>query len=271
MSSTLQKNFPKLPHKEKSLSPLNEVENAIKAKDEVIDLLSVGIIGVGRMGQQLAKAFADKCTLWLYDKDRQKAAAVTEELGVKHACFQDLFSLEILIMALPTPVMPQMCRELAPHMKEGQILVNVATTQPKKPLIEIIGSRATVISAKVIGHAYEIASGEEPTIIVDGDDAPAVKKVEDLFIHFGRVETAPEELVAKLNTIASGEGIKAAYIIKKRMEQEGIPLKYWETAVRNVAAGTMKAFASGDAGPFAQQVIEEMEAKEDAREDDAVK
>ncbi len=231
-------------------------------------MVTVGIIGIGRMGTQLAKAFAGNCDLWLYDQDFKRADAVAKELGVKTAQYDDLFSLEALVVALPTPIMPEAFEKFRGKVKVNQILVNVATTQPKAPLEAIIGKKAKVISAKIVGHAYEIAQGEKPIVVVDGEDYSSVQKVVELFKNLGEVVTGDEALVSRLNSMASAEGIKAAYIIKEVMQAEGIPMKFWETAVRNVAAGTMKAYASGDAGPFARQVIAEMEVEKNESEGD---
>ena len=247
---------------------MNELYKMTKNIDEVVSLVTVGIIGIGRMGAQLAKIFADHCDLWLYDQDSKRSDAVAKELGVKTAQYADLFSLEALVVALPTPVMETAFEQLAGKVKKNQVLVNIATTQPKEPLEAIIGNKAKVISAKIIGHAYEIAQGEKPIVVVDGEDYSSVQKVVELFKNLGEVVTGDEAIVPKLNSMASAEGIKAAYIIKEAMQAEGIPMEFWKAAVRNVAAGTMKAYASGDAGPFARQVIAEMEGVENESKGD---
>jgi len=226
-------------------------------------LVSVGIIGVGRMGRQLAEKLRGHFDLWLYDNDNKIAAATADELSVHEARFEQLFDLEVLILALPAEVMPEMVKRLAPSLSTKQILVNIATNQKREPLQKLIAGETKVVSAKIVGHAREIAAGEAPTIIVDGDEGEETEKISHIFWHFGTVQQGSEDLVEVLNTLASGEGIKAAYTIKKKMLQEGITLSLWETAVRNVAAGTMKAFASGDVGPFASGIIREMEDEND--------
>jgi nucleoside-diphosphate-sugar epimerase len=52
---------------------------------------------------------------------------------------------------------------------------------------------------------------------------------------------------------------KAALSITKRLEEINIPSEYISFAIRNVACGTMNAYALGDGGPFVQKIIKKIQ------------
>lgn len=227
-------------------------------------MLTVGIIGLGRMGKLLAKRIDGHCSLLLYDRDQENASRVGSGLSASVVNIGQLVHADMIILALPTvAVLPAAKELLAVLSRTDQVLVNIATSQNTKQLADIVDHRAKVVSAKIIGHAKEIEQGEIPVIMVDGPDEDAIIMVADIFKSLGNVEQGPEDLVQSLNALASAEGVRAAYRIRRKMQVEQIPERFWETAVRNVAAGTMKAFASGDVGPFARQVIDEMEGEDE--------
>jgi hypothetical protein len=78
----------------------------------------------------------------------------------------------------------------------------------------------------------------------------------ELFSKVGTVVFGDVQQVALINTVSSEEGIKTALRIKERLLKQNIPEELIDFAIRNVAAGTMKAFTEGDIGPFAQKIIE---------------
>jgi hypothetical protein len=94
--------------------------------------------------------------------------------------------------------------------------------------------------------------------MIDGENEKARNKTAEIFGNIGAVKFGPEKIVAEINYIASEEGIKAAYNIQNRLKQLNIPEEYMSFAIRNVACGTMNAYALGDAGPFAREIIKKL-------------
>ena len=224
--------------------------------------MQIGIIGLGRMGSFLAEQFADKYDLLLFDINSERKNDMASKLKASAAeKLSEMNNAGIIIMALSTEALPKAAEELGAFLDKENILVNIATTLPREEVEEAVPGNIKVVSAKIVGHAKEMRLGIKPIIVVDGPEAEAVQEVKAIFKELGRVVETKEEYVAKMNSIASEEGIKAALQIKKIMEQEGLPIDWWETAVHLVAAGTMKAFASGDIGPFARRLMDKMENK----------
>lgn len=215
----------------------------------------ISIVGTGRMGSLLAKKFSCKYELVLIDRDLRRCGLLASKLGVESTAEYSLITtVDFIIVALPAMVIPEFVNEVKPFLKKDHILINISTDTP----IEAFSSLrdcCKLVSAKIIGHALQIDFGELPLIIIDGEDEKACKKTAQIFGILGPVKFGPEKIVREINHIASEEGIKAAYNIQRRLKQLDIPEEYSSFAIRNVACGTMNAYAVGDAGPFVRDII----------------
>ena len=221
----------------------------------------VVIVGIGRMGETLADKLRGKVSLFLYDVNHTKAKKIAQELNVQTADLNELAEMEIVILALPAGVMTKAVQEMKSYFKADVILVNIATSCPQKAIVDAMGSGEQVVSAKFVGHAKEIKAGEIPTIVIDAPSEQLGSVVADILAPIGKIIFASEDIVAKLNTLAAEEGIRAALRVKRKMIHLGLPEELFLPAVRGVAAGTMKAYAVGDAGPFVKELAEKILAE----------
>jgi pyrroline-5-carboxylate reductase len=167
----------------------------------------------------------------------------------------DLKKAEIIILALATEVIPKAIAELEEYLTEEAILVNIATTFPHCE----VNTKLKKVSAKIVGHAKEMALGEKPVIIVESDNLEARTIIKEVFLHIGSVLEGQTDIVSKINTISSKYGILAALEVKNALQELNLSEEIITAAIRNVTAGTMKAFAIGDVGPFAQAIIDKYE------------
>lgn len=230
--------------------------------------MKVLIIGAGRMGSLLTQKLSMCHLVKIYDKNISKAQEVAEKLNTEVLEPENFKEAEIIILALPGEVVSHAVREMESYFKDGQILVNVATTGKTEDIERAINNKCPVISAKIIGHAKETMSGEPLVFLIDGNDHSAISMVCNLLGKIGKVQRGSEALVQTINTIATREGIKAAYRIQQEFNKLELPEDLLETAIRNVAAGAMKAYASGDAGDFAKSIILQMEEEKSNIEDE---
>lgn len=219
----------------------------------------IAIIGAGRMGSLLARKFSRKYKILVHDQNDKLAHQVALSVGGLAVELAGTTEAEAIILALPTTAVLPVVRSLTGLIGPEHILINVATTMPKREIEETVSNASQVVSAKIIGHAMEIEAGEKPVVVIDSQSPASGEKAAQIFGLLGSTLQGTEATVELLNTIASAEGIKAALRIRKKMRQNGLPAQLFEVAVRNVAAGTMKAFASGDVGPFAQKIVEQFE------------
>lgn len=216
-------------------------------------LPKVIIVGCGRMGSFLAKKLSESHELFVYDRNYMKAEALSQSCSASAIKKDELKKANIVILALDSDSIPEAIVELEDHLAPEAIIVNIATSFPHSKLI----SKFENVSAKIVGHAKELALGEKPVIIIEGDNLASREMVKKVFENIGNVIEGPTDLVSKINTISSRQGIIAALEIKKALSGMDLDDETIIAAIRIVAAGTMKAFAIGEAGPFVQKIIDE--------------
>jgi 3-hydroxyisobutyrate dehydrogenase-like beta-hydroxyacid dehydrogenase len=217
---------------------------------------TVAIIGTGRMGSLIAHKICSQYNVILIDKDLRKCGSLAKKIdGLATSEYSMLTLSDYIITALPATVIPEAVKEIKSFVKREHILINIST-DTEKSVFKPLKGLCKLVSAKIIGHAQHIGTtGELPLIIVDGDDGDTCNKTAEIFAKMGTVCFGDEKTVKIINNIASEEGIKAALSITKRLEEIDIPSEYISFAIRNVACGTMNAYALGDGGPFVQKII----------------
>ena len=221
---------------------------------------TVAIIGTGRMGSLIAHKICSRYNVILIDKDLRKCGLLAKEVsGLATSEYSMLPLSDYIITALPATVIPEVIKELKLFVKREHILINISTDTDKS-VFEPLNGLCRLVSAKVIGHAQYIGNTDElPLIIIDGDDTDTCNKTARIFAKMGVIRFGDEKTVTIINNIASEEGIKAALSITKRLEEINIPSEYISFAIRNVACGTMNAYALGDGGPFVQKIIKKIQ------------
>ena len=220
---------------------------------------TVAIIGTGRMGSLIARKIYSHYNMILIDKDlRQCGLLAKETAGLATSEYSALSLSDYIIIALPATVIPEVIQKIKSFVVKEHILINIST-DTEKPVFESLKGLCKLTSAKIIGHAQHMATTDElPLIIIDGEDPDTSNKTANIFAKLGTVCFGDEKTVKNINNIASEEGIKAALSIKKRLEETDVPSEYISFAIRNVACGTMNAYALGDGGPFAQKIIKKL-------------
>jgi len=216
--------------------------------------LKILIVGAGRMGSFLAAKLSIPYQVYVYDRVAEAAEALSKSSSAIVVDKAELNRADLVILALASEVIPKALEELEKYFAPAAVLVNIATTFPHEEL----NTKLQKVSAKIVGHAKEMAQGEKPVIIIEGINPTANKMVKEVFENIGPVlENYPSEIVGKINTISAKYGIIAALEIKKALSAMNLEEEIITAAIRNVAAGTMKAFAVGDVGPFAKAIISE--------------
>lgn len=218
----------------------------------------MGLMGAGRMGEAVAQRLRGKAMLLINDVDQEKARNLAEKVGGQAVELDQLGKAPMIIMALPAEVMAEATASLKGVISADTLLLNIATSCPKQVLIDVLGNAKQVVSVKFVGHAKEMLQGEDPTIVVDAPDEMTASKVTEVFKPLGKVILGSEEVVAQLNVLGATEAVRTALRIKAEMEKMGLPLDLYEAVIRGVTAGTMKAYASGDMGPFVQSLVEKI-------------
>ena len=221
----------------------------------------VAIIGAGRMGGILSKKLAPYYDLILVIRSLRKGGLLAMELGgIATSEYSILAKANYIITALPAGVIPNVLDKISQFLRKDQILINISTNT-ERHVFKTLEGKCHIASAKIIGESNQIDLGELPLILVDGDDEKVKNEVASVFGHIGIVCFGDEKLVSKINKIASEQGIRAALEKKQQLEELNVPEEYISFAIRNVAAGTMNAFALGDESDFVKEIVEKIKSE----------
>ena len=220
------------------------------------------------MGSLVAKRLGAEVEKVIIDTDPARAAAVAAEAGgVSSGELVAARGAGAIILALPAENVAPEAAALSAIASPEALVLNLATaadtskalTSASQAVAGAAGLR--MIPVKIVGHAREIAAGVRPLVVVDSASDEVLSTVRELLRDFGPVVRGPEELVRIANTIASEEGVKAALAIRERLRHAGVPEEWILPAIQGPGAGTMKAFAAGDLGPFVRGLVERLRGR----------
>lgn len=219
--------------------------------------LSVFIMGSGRMGEILAGSISRSQTVIIYDQDEQKGRLVAERAGCRYGRPADeLPGADVAILALPPAVTVAALESVRQFLSPGAVVINIATTVLKDSLRPVLNGAGHLVGAKIVGHFREMS--ENPAILVDADTEKGMQVAVLLFSGLGRVVPGDERLVQLINTVATREAFRAAARIEDLLREVGVDPLLISSALRVVAAGSIKSYAEGDIGPFARQLLQEI-------------
>jgi 3-hydroxyisobutyrate dehydrogenase-like beta-hydroxyacid dehydrogenase len=225
-------------------------------------IMKIGLVGLGRMGKVLAEKWAGQVDLRLLDADRAHLAAVAAATGaVAVAGLADLAAMDAVVLAVPDREVVNCIKEMN-RLQTPFTVINIATNVTSGILAEIAGAGITWISVKFVGHAREIAAGGIPVIIIDDRPAELIPLAEQLFAPVGQILFGRADDVAEVNTIAGRIALEAAVHLEQVLHDRG----YGDSviakgAIRQVAAGILKAYADDDLGPFAREIVKAVREK----------
>lgn len=195
----------------------------------------ISVLGAGSWGTALALLLHNnghEVILWSalgeeIDVLREKRENVSKLPGVKIPEAIDITTdlerslrdADVAVLAVPSPYIRSTCKRMAPYMKKGQRIVNVAKGVEEKTLMtlseiieqELPGAEVSVLSGP--SHAEEVGRGLPTTCVVGASSEKTAKYLQDVFMSpVFRVYISPDILGIELggalkNVIALAAGI----------------------------------------------------------------
>ncbi|MBP2650486.1 MAG: hypothetical protein H6Q74_1311 [Firmicutes bacterium] len=208
------------------------------------------------MGKELIRRLVDKIQLVVFDRNPVILKTVTKEWDViVAATLEEVAECGVVILAVPDKEIIG-CMKLLNQIDRPVVVINVATNITQASLEKIAASHVRCISAKFIGHAGEMALGLDPVIIINDNPPELATIAKQIFLFVGQIVVGTADLVCLVNTVAAEKAIKAAVDIEAILLKQGIiEDEIIRGAIRQVAAGVIKAYADQELGPFAREIV----------------
>ncbi|MDF2501289.1 MAG: hypothetical protein K0Q77_2003 [Anaerosporomusa subterranea] len=225
--------------------------------------MRIGIVGIGRMGRVLAVKLAEVAELTLYDVNSDRLAKVAAATGAKvGASLEEAALGDAVILALPDREVIDCLKDFNQIRRSPITVINVATNVAQSVLEHTAAPHVHCISAKFISQAGEMAAGARPVIIVHDTPEELVPLTTEIFAHVGDVLIGNSDVVTTINTVAAEKAIEAAVLIEESLRMKGFSNPaIAKSAVGQVAAGIVKAYAADNLGPFAREIVHSVKKK----------
>ncbi len=226
--------------------------------------MRIGIVGTGRMGTALAKRLRNSLELVLYDSNYELAATRAKEYSVTAVGrLTELDGLDAIILAIQDNKVLDCINDFRQASIEANI-VSIATNISQLSLQKMSGQGIYCISAKMIAQADEMAAGERPVVVISPGPSKLVRLAAAIFSSIGDVMVDDSEIVRTINSIAVEKAVEAAVMIEDQLCAAGFRNPaIIRAALRQVAAGVVKAYSSNNLGPFAREIAARVREEND--------
>jgi hypothetical protein len=226
-------------------------------------MLTVAIVGAGRMGGVVGRQLPEDVKKIIIDIDEEKAKSLAEEIGGIYAISLDgAKDADIISVVLPTPAINSVMDELTGIAKDGAILMNMATNGTVDIKIVAKNDKLHIVETKIIGHAMSMSQGSPSYVVVNTEDKGIFNKVQYILPGYKKVVMGDTKIVPDIARIGSTEGIRAAVAVRKLLKQYNIPKDWEDIVIYTVCAGTMRSYVENDLGHFAKELADRLEAEE---------
>ncbi|MDX9872588.1 MAG: NAD(P)-binding domain-containing protein [Clostridia bacterium] len=222
--------------------------------------VTAAVIGAGRMGSVVVKQFPESTQKIVIDRHPERAEALAAQVQGKSASsLEAAREADLIAVVLPAAAVNETVDKLTGIAKPGAIILNMATSGVVDSAVRVKNKDVRVVDAKIIGHAKSMEQGEPGLVVVKTEDEKIFELIKSQLPGYLDVVPGDADLVPKINTIGSGEGIKAAVAARKQLQALNIPEEWIHVCIRTACAGTMKSYTENDLGHFARELADKYE------------
>ena len=165
----------------------------------------VSVIGAGSWGSALAVLLANnghEVTLWTHDPheiemlstkreqvEKLPGVKLSDNIMIEADLKTALTDEDVVVMAVPSPVVRMVAKQMSPFIKDGQIIVNVAkgiedvTYKTLSDIIEEEIPNAEVCVLSGPSHAEEVGRGIPTTVVVGAKNKETAEMLQDVFMN----------------------------------------------------------------------------------------
>ena len=165
----------------------------------------VSVIGAGSWGSALAVLLANnghEVTLWTHDpheiemlstkreqQEKLPGVKLPDNIAIEADLETALTDEDVVVMAVPSPVVRTVAKQMSPFVKDGQIIVNVAkgiedvTYKTLSDIIEEEIPNAEVCVLSGPSHAEEVGIGIPTTVVIGAKNKKTAEMLQDVFMN----------------------------------------------------------------------------------------
>lgn len=187
--------------------------------------MKIAVIGCGVMGGAIAKHFAGRHSVFLYDQDKRKASHLAEAIrGVAATTLAEaLQDSEAVLLAIKPKDLSGFAKEAEPFLSKGQLIMSIlAGTSvdtlkkcfPHGVILRTMPNLALTCGKGIVG------------LVDDGSLADEKKRqIEELLNGLGLLTWLPENKIEALTALAAS-GPAFIYVILEAMIESGITMGF---------------------------------------------
>lgn len=222
----------------------------------------VAIVGAGQLGGLLAHRIPGSYRKVIISRRKAHAVSLADEVGgIASDQVSAVRGCEVVFLTLPGSAITGMIQELAPHLGDQALLVNMATDIMTDELAATY-PRLRFAAAKLLGHAQEISMGSPGIVILDYVEGVNQERLRHLLSGLGDVVVDQEVKVLTANATVVEILAKAEEDLRTRLGELGLDQPLVKAAIATTGPGVLRSLANGIAGPFARGMIERLRAGE---------
>ena len=165
----------------------------------------VSVIGAGSWGSALAVLLANnghEVTLWTHDpheiemlstkreqQEKLPGVKLPDNIVIEADLETALTDEDVVVMAVPSPVVRTVAKQMSPFVRDGQIIVNVAkgiedvTYKTLSDIIEEEIPNAEVCVLSGPSHAEEVGIGIPTTVVIGAKNKKTAEMLQDVFMN----------------------------------------------------------------------------------------
>ncbi|KAA9156167.1 pyrroline-5-carboxylate reductase [Microbacterium lushaniae] len=210
-------------------------------------LPAVAILGAGSMGGAILRGLVRSGLAPAVTVTNRTAAKAGELAGLEgvtslaleedpHANAVAAASADVVLVGVKPAMVPGLLREIAPHVREGAIVVSLAAGVPLATFTGILGPRVVVLRS--MPNTPALVGKAVTGLAADAAASPAdIAVVRRLFETVGAVVEVPESQIDALSTI-SGSGPAYVFLLVEQLAEAAVRKGFSEAEAWMLAGQT---------------------------------
>ena len=201
----------------------------------------IGIVGLGRLGDNLAKYFPAETELFVCDRDASTALNCAAKY---HRSCEELEhivgELDYIFICVPPTEVRGLLEKYADQIKKNAVVVNMATSVDSEELAKVFeGCQMEIVPLKPIAEGYALSRELKGVFITSPKALAHVEKLSYLFQDMGDIIIGKEMEVQQINETATAFALKFYHDLAEELARFSIPVEGINAAIKSVAVGTI--------------------------------